>query len=207
MTGHVARRQFGLRFVHSAIAPLAVAVVEAGSSMCPGMPRRARRRGADSASRISVRGLDAVCLAKARFGAAGRGAQVRRCDMSRWLVDAAKAVVVAGGMLSALGCAELVMSQLHLNDEVWQATLQKELEPNALCEGSRPPNAGCRYLCKPCIVHVCVNGQWQEIDRIPGEDEGLCDAPTDIGPEFCLLGQDRFFDAACDAFIGGTQVQ
>ena len=44
------------------------------------------------------------------------------------------------------------------------------------CPGPKPANIGCSSICKPCIVHVCMNGEWTQYKLEWPKD--MCSRPS-----------------------------
>ena len=51
------------------------------------------------------------------------------------------------------------------------------------CKAPRPPDRGCKIVCKPCFVPVCENGKWifqkletpkEECLPAPRDESGAC---------------------------------
>jgi hypothetical protein len=78
------------------------------------------------------------------------------------------------------------------------APLQVRLDsvfPSRFCRAPRPQNRGCGAVCKPCVVFVCRNGQWQpEPMNWPEE---ICEPRPGIQPVACPRESGGFCPAEC----------
>ncbi len=91
-----------------------------------------------------------------------------------------------------------LVSDVQIKLDTFTADLDVRHDPSQ-CSAPRPENIGCTTLCKPCIVWVCQDGQWERLDLSTMDDE-ICepiDRPDAPDPFACPRDENGFCPAEC----------
>ena len=67
------------------------------------------------------------------------------------------------------------------------------------CKAPKPPNRGCKIVCKPCQVPVCENGKWvyEKIEI----DKDQCRPHQNDSGGACTIGATDFCPPSCKTCI------
>ncbi len=113
-------------------------------------------------------------------------------------------MLIASGLLLLTGCAattpvssdEWTFADFDLKLPENQNASARESER---CPEPKPKGFGCKYLCKPCIRYICINGQWEEL-QYDWKEDPFCQPrprPNSPRPSACPRSEVGFCPAEC----------